>query len=187
MTFASLSITKLLFQILIAFIIHSAAFINNQALHNQRSRRRLLCRTKLDDLKRAGDCITSISKTVPNDDCSPHFQSAGEALCLAHNGWKVDWVDVTNAFGDASNSFLKLSTTTKGTRAGELYELIAQELQDASNIQGCTSIGPPSSVPNLEAISESLTALANLEEKLPFSDLLSEASDAILSLMEDVE
>lgn len=82
-------------------------------------------------------------------------ENAGAALIRAGQAWTVDWSEVTEAFEVASQEFYKMVDTNK------LYESIAEELEDASTIEGCTSVGPPSSVPNLIAIKEHLEAISN--------------------------
>ena len=93
-----------------------------------------------------------------NDD--QYFRSFGEALIEAHNSWTEDWDDVTDALLVASQSCSKIADC----RDSAFYEQIAQQLQDASDISGCVSIGPAASVPNLESITESLLELARLEQ-----------------------
>jgi hypothetical protein len=90
----------------------------------------------------AGECLLDVSK------------SAGEALIRAGRAWAMDWDEVTEELAEASQDFYKIAVKNS------LYESIAQELEDASTIEGCTSVGPPSAVPNLIAIKEHLKEIA---------------------------
>lgn len=67
------------------------------------------------------------------------LQSPAQALIQAGNAWALDWEEVTFACSDAAEAFGKVTG----------YEKVAEDLQDLSLIGGCTSVGPPSSVPNL--------------------------------------
>lgn len=92
---------------------------------------------------------------------------AGGALIRAGQSWTTDWDDVTDAFADASRAFSRLG-----------YDLIAYELEDASTIEGCTSVGPPSSAPNLIAIKEQFETLDTEEFR--------EAARALSELIESL-
>jgi hypothetical protein len=67
------------------------------------------------------------------------LQTPAQALIQAGNAWTSDWEEVTFACADAAEAFEKVSG----------YEKVADDLQDLSLIGGCSSVGPPSSVPNL--------------------------------------
>jgi hypothetical protein len=71
------------------------------------------------------------------------------------------------ALADAATSFSRISDqfSERNIVASDLYQKIAQELEDVSNISGCTSSGPPSSVPNMEAIRDYLLELSELKEE----------------------
>jgi hypothetical protein len=59
------------------------------------------------------------------------------------------WQMLRRAFPESPTSILRKTVRYPS----DLYQKIAQELEDASkNISGCTFIGRPSSVPNLEEI-----------------------------------
>lgn len=92
---------------------------------------------------------------------------AGQALIRAGQAWTTDWDDVTDAFADASRAF---------SRQG--YVVVAYELEDASTIEGCTSVGPPSSAPNLIAIKEQFETLDTEEFR--------EAARALSELIESL-
>jgi hypothetical protein len=112
----------------------------------------------------AGECLVDISK------------DAGGALIRAGQAWTVDWGDVTEELAVASQGFYKI--VDRNCR----YESIAQELEDASTIEGCTSVGPPSAVPNLIAIKEHLEEIA--EESGGDSGPARKAAEALDALIE---
>jgi hypothetical protein len=104
-------------------------------------------------LKKAGDSFVSLSKLLdPPSDSSN--QSVGDALFQAHASWNVDWTEVTMALADAVTSFSRMSDqfSESNSAASDFHQKISPELEDASNISGCMSVGPPSSARNLEAI-----------------------------------
>lgn len=92
------------------------------------------------------------------------------ALMEAGHAWAVDWEQVTFACADAANSFEKM----------EHFENIAEQLHDLSDIGGCTSVGPASSVPNLVQLQHEFHVLANktgvMEYKL-VSDAFGQLAD----------
>ena len=148
--------------------------------------------TALGSLEKAGDSFVSLSKLLDEPSaCS--FQSAGDALLQAHDSWTFDWTEVTMALADAATSFSKISDqfSESNSAASDLYQKISQELEDASNISGCSSIGPPSSVPNLEAIRNYLFELSELEDEDIHSPTASahlfEAFKAITSLVKSID
>jgi hypothetical protein len=148
--------------------------------------------TALGTLKKAGDSFVSLSTSL-DEPAASCFQSAGDALLQAHDSWTVDWTEVTMALADAATSFSRISDhlSESNSAASHLYQKIAQELEDASNISGCTSIGPPSSVPNLEAIRDYLLKLSELEDEDVHSPAASthllEAFNSIARLIESID
>ena len=113
-------------------------------------------------LVRAGELLSNVN------------ENAGDALIRAGQAWSVDWNDVTVALEDASQVFYTMKDDNL------LYESIAQELEDASTIEGCISIGPPSSAPNLIAIQDHLEALADADEG---ATVFREAAEALNGLI----
>lgn len=77
--------------------------------------------------------------------------AAAQALMEAGNAWTSDWEQVTYACEDAAQAFRKLDSG---------FETIADELDDLSDIGGCTSVGPASSVPNLVELQRQFDNLA---------------------------
>jgi hypothetical protein len=148
--------------------------------------------TALGSMKNAGDSFVSLSKLLDPPSASS-FQSAGDALLQAHASWTVDWAEVTMALADAATSFSRISDqfSESNSAASDLYQKISLELEDASNISGCISIGPPSSVPNLEAIRDHLLELSELEDEDVHSPTASahllEAFQAITSLIKSID
>lgn len=112
----------------------------------------------------AGECLLDISS------------DAGGALIRAGRAWTVDWGDVTEELAEASQGFYKIVDRNRK------YESIAQELEDASTIEGCTSVGPPSAVPNLIAIKERLEEIS--EEGGGDSGPARKAAEALDGLIE---
>jgi hypothetical protein len=151
--------------------------------------------TALGSLKKAGDSFVSLSKSLDGEPAAASsFQSAGDALLQAHYSWTVDWSDVTMALEDAAVCFFRISDlfSEKNSATSELYQKIALELEDASNISCCISIGPPSSVPNLEAIRDHLLELSESEDENIHSPTASsahllEAYHAIKNLIDSID
>jgi len=189
-------------QILLLILPLSTAFVSNGVLSNHQH----YYRSQLDSLRKAGDSFISISQVFSpsNRNDKDAFQSAGEALLEAHNAWTQEWDDVTVALRNASEFVYKISAsrrhspvhTNVGELEFELYERIAGELQDASNISGCMSIGPPASVPNFEAVKSCLLELAQLEQDgmsdnenvaSHSSRLLTEAAEGFAGLIRDID
>lgn len=138
---------------------------------------------KLQSLKKAGESFLAISdelatasekdsKLEMSNDIERAFGLAGHAFIKAHEAWTYDWDDVTVEFLDASKQFYQISTCYQSHDKSLqiLYENIARELEDASTITGCLSVGPPASVPNLEAVRDSLYEVANLSKSVRFFD-----------------
>jgi hypothetical protein len=88
-------------------------------------------------------------------DLGHHFMEAGEAWSLG------DWGGVTAALEQASTSLDKYITTlSSATPSEQMWRTIQQELEDISTIEGCSSVGPPASIPNWISIQESLRSVA---------------------------
>ena len=85
------------------------------------------------------------------------FVSPAQALIQAGNAWASDWEEVTYACADAAEAF---------RNAG--YDRIADELHDISEIGGCTSVGPATSVPNLLELQVHFDQLAEETGRVEF-------------------
>jgi hypothetical protein len=148
--------------------------------------------TALSSLKKAGDSFASLSKSL-DEPAASSFQSAGDALLQAHDSWTADWTEVTMALADAATSFSRISDqfSERNIVASDLYQKIAQELEDVSHISGCASSGPPSSAPNMEAIRDYLLELSELKEmdihSPTASAYLLEAFKGVTSLVESID
>ena len=123
-------------------------------------------------LTEAGNLIASIGSKTNNRLLS----AFGEALRGAGHTWANDWSETTNHLANAAESCRLLAndaknddsgmmissstvettptTTTRvvGPKASKTFYRMADELEEASSIQGCSSIGPPTAIPNLEAL-----------------------------------
>ena len=65
--------------------------------------------------------------------------------------------DISNVFGSAN--------IDESLELGTLFERIGCELEDISNISGCTSVGPPCSSPNLLVVEECLVSISKILKK----------------------
>ena len=96
---------------------------------------------------------------------------AGTHLVEAGESWTTDWDSVRESMGSASQAFYDISNVfgsaniDESMPLGTLFENIGRELEDISSISGCTSVGPPCSVPNLLAVEEHLTAVSKILKK----------------------
>ena len=96
---------------------------------------------------------------------------AGTHLVEAGESWTTDWNSVRNSMASASQAFYDISNVfgsaniDESMPLGTLFENIGRELEDISSISGCTSVGPPCSVPNLLAVEEHLTAVSKILKK----------------------
>lgn len=110
----------------------------------------------------SGDTLSSF-----NDD---HLTPAAQALIQAGNAWTTDWEEVTYACADAADVLQNV----------EGYEKVASALHDLSEIGGCTSVGPPSSVPNLLELQLYFKEMAKdigNEEFMTISDAFGDLAD----------
>jgi len=141
---AKLSTMTLLVAVAIAFFalfgdpVH--AFISTAT--NLIQRNSLILSIKKHPFVVSGETLLSLE-----DDA---LKSPAQALIDAGNAWTSNWEDVTYACSDAAEEFRKVNG----------YEKIADELKDLSEIGGCTSVGPASSVPNLLELQLHFDALA---------------------------
>jgi hypothetical protein len=96
---------------------------------------------------------------------------AGTHLVEAGESWTTDWNSVRESMESASQAFYDISNVfgsaniDESMPLGTLFENIGRELEDISSISGCTSVGPPCSVPNLLAVEEHLTAVSKILKK----------------------
>ena len=96
---------------------------------------------------------------------------AGTHLVNAGTAWTSDWDIVRDCMYSASQSFYSISNVfgsaniDESLELGTLFEQIGNELEDISNIGGCTSVGPPCSSPNLLAVEEYLVAISKILKK----------------------
>jgi len=96
---------------------------------------------------------------------------AGTHLVEAGESWTTDWDSVRESMESASQAFYDISNVfgsaniDESMPLGTLFENIGRELEDISSISGCTSVGPPCSVPNLLAVEEHLTAVSKILKK----------------------
>lgn len=97
--------------------------------------------------------------------------SAGTHLVDAGNAWTTDWDVVRDCMYSAAQSFYDISNVfgsaniDESLELGTLFEQIGNELEDISNIGGCTSVGPPCSSPNLLAVEECLVLVSKILKK----------------------
>ena len=93
---------------------------------------------------------------------------AGTHLVNAGSAWTTDWDMVRDSMYSASQSFYDISNVfgsaniDESLELGTLFEQIGSELEDISNIGGCTSVGPPCSSPNLLSVEECLVAISRI-------------------------
>ena len=97
--------------------------------------------------------------------------SAGTHLVHAGEAWSTNWDTVRTSMYTASKSFYDISNVfgsaniDESLELGTLFERIGYELEDISNISGCTSIGPPCSSPNLLVVEECLVSISKILKK----------------------
>ena len=72
---------------------------------------------------------------------------------------------MTYAAEDASSIFHSLSQLQSHPELAKIYSASSGELRQISNIVGCTSVGPPSAVPNLLGLATKLKEAAIYVEK----------------------
>ena len=97
--------------------------------------------------------------------------SAGTHLVHAGEAWSTNWDTVRESMYTASQSFYDISNVfgsaniDESLELGTLFERIGCELEDISNISGCTSVGPPCSSPNLLVVEECLVSISKILKK----------------------
>eukprot|EP00539_Tryblionella_compressa_P007509 CAMPEP_0178774292 /NCGR_PEP_ID=MMETSP0744-20121128/23571_1 /TAXON_ID=913974 /ORGANISM="Nitzschia punctata, Strain CCMP561" /LENGTH=154 /DNA_ID=CAMNT_0020431173 /DNA_START=93 /DNA_END=556 /DNA_ORIENTATION=+ len=92
-------------------------------------------------------------------------ESVGTAMIHAGEAWSSgDWEGVAESVERASiaaalDEYLSSDSDKNMTTKEEiLWQSIARELADMSTIEGCSSVGPPASIPNWISIQEYLMA-----------------------------
>ncbi|KAL7523968.1 hypothetical protein ACHAXR_000383 [Thalassiosira sp. AJA248-18] len=96
---------------------------------------------------------------------------AGTNLVSAGESWATDWDAVRDSMEHASTAFYDISDVfgsaniDESMPLGVLFESIGRELEDISSISGCSSVGPPCSVPNLLAVEEHLIEVSKILKK----------------------
>jgi hypothetical protein len=96
---------------------------------------------------------------------------AGTCLVDAGSQWESDWDAVRDSMSDAAKAFYDISDVFGSANIDEslelalLFERIGKELEDISDISGCTSIGPPCSCSNLLSVEEHLTDISKILKK----------------------
>lgn len=101
-----------------------------------------------------------------------------------------DWDGVTASLGEAADaltSYLEIQVGVEEAPASttKMWQVIAQELQDISTIEGCSSVGPPASIPNWLAIQEVLQSMA-AESSREDSKWMEDAAAAIDTSVEGI-
>jgi hypothetical protein len=97
----------------------------------------------------------------------------GNAIIRAGEFWSVgEWGGVTECLKEASTAlryYVVQNTEVATTETFQLWQSIAQDLDDISTIEGCSSIGPAASIPNwisIEVSLERVSATGTLEEEM---------------------
>lgn len=93
-------------------------------------------------------------------------ENVGTAMCNAGIAWSSDWSQVAEALEEASTAFWDvLSKKNISPKLQTICRSVAQELEDISTIEGCSSVGPAASIPNWITIHQYLDAAAQAYER----------------------
>ncbi|KAG7343260.1 hypothetical protein IV203_021205 [Nitzschia inconspicua] len=95
-------------------------------------------------------------------------ENIGATIQNAGMAWlDKDWKGVTESLGQTATALTDFTRTdTRGDcDLHPLWRLVAQELEDISTIEGCSSVGPPASIPNWLAIQDGLRSTASPTSK----------------------
>ena len=118
-------------------------------------------------------------------------ENVGKALCQAGIAWSSDWSQVAEALEEASRAFWDvLSKKNISPTLQSICRSVAQELEDISTIEGCSSIGPASSIPNWISIHRYLEEAAAAykgateEKDQTIYEILSQTSQEVEQLIE---
>ena len=120
-------------------------------------------------MSEAGRCLIRSADSLPQDGAAqagratPHLRDAGASLVRAGSHWSDSWDAVTLSLREASES-ISSAASAFGGGVGEELEAAASEMEDASNIGGCTSIGPAAAAPNLIEIGLHFMSAADMME-----------------------
>jgi hypothetical protein len=92
-------------------------------------------------------------------------EDVGSAMIHAGKAWTTDWSKVAEALDQAAHAFWD-TLSKKNLPAGlqTICRSVAQELEDISTIEGCSSVGPATSLPNWIAIHGYLESAAKAYE-----------------------
>eukprot|EP00586_Coscinodiscus_wailesii_P015448 CAMPEP_0172516308 /NCGR_PEP_ID=MMETSP1066-20121228/275201_1 /TAXON_ID=671091 /ORGANISM="Coscinodiscus wailesii, Strain CCMP2513" /LENGTH=170 /DNA_ID=CAMNT_0013297733 /DNA_START=195 /DNA_END=708 /DNA_ORIENTATION=+ len=112
------------------------------------------------ELRTAATCVGPENLAYPR-----LLREAGENLMEVGQYWTESWEAVTYAAEDTSSIFQSLSRLQQSPELAGLYSGSSSELKAISGIVGCTSVGPPSAVANLERLSKYLEETAQFVEK----------------------
>jgi hypothetical protein len=114
---------------------------------------------------------------LDDESVGKNFQQAGLAWA------DKDWGGVTDSLGQAAVALSDYAEKTPAAASTDtpplLWQRIAQELQDISTIEGCSSVGPPASIPNWVAIQEELRSSIG-DNELEWANSVNEEIDRLL-------
>jgi len=145
-------------------------------------------------LIQAGQYLQVAAESVgPQSLACPHLlRDAADALTEIGQYWSESWEAVTYAAEEASAAFHALSRLQERAELAALYSGSSSELKAISAIVGCSSVGPPSAVPNLEGLAKYLQDAAMFVESegecrdsRAFGKALSNASKSLRALAQE--
>jgi hypothetical protein len=149
-------------------------------------------------LVRAGQELQAAAASVgpENYACPRLLKDAGDSFSEIGEYWTESWEAVTYAAADASSIFHALAQLQGPTQPelAKFYSGSSIELREIASIVGCTSVGPPTAVPNLEGLSRHLKDAAKYVEKCgdecsedgrAFGKSLRQASKSIRALAQE--
>jgi len=145
-------------------------------------------------LIQAGQYLQVAAESVgPQSLACPHLlRDAADALTEIGQYWSESWEAVTYAAEEASAAFHALSRLQQRAELAALYSGSSSELKAISAIVGCSSVGPPSAVPNLEGLAKYLQDAAMFVESegecrdsRAFGKALSNASKSLRALAQE--
>ena len=118
-------------------------------------------------------------------------EDVGSAMCRAGVAWSSDWSQVAEALDEASTAFWDvLSKKNISPKLQNICRSVAQELEDISTIEGCSSVGPVASVPNWITIHQYLEAAAAAyegdQEDQKIYNILKKCSLEVEALIESI-
>jgi hypothetical protein len=128
--------------------------------------------------------LTNIGAILQN-----RIEDVGNAFALSGSAWLAkDWDGVTGALGEASSAISHhvLCDPCASADVVQAWTLIAQELKDISTIEGCSSVGPPASIPNWVSIQSTLRRLAATDSRNTSVDWMERAIAEIDRLLDSI-